>query len=149
MNVLDMLKTDHQTVNKLFSDILLTASNEKEKRRELLGQLREELIRHSHAEEKVFYPPLREKQPSHDLIEEGLHEHHSIEERLSHINAIPLDSDDWVDQVQSLKDCVEHHVREEEGEIFPKARQLLGDQELESMSQRMEEAKRQEGPIPH
>lgn len=147
MNALDLLKFDHETVNKLFSSLSLTSSAEKSKREELFGSLKNALIRHAHAEEKEFYPPLREKQQTHDIVEEGIHEHHVMEERLQKVAGIPMDSDDWLDAVESLKDCVQHHVREEEGQIFPKARQLLGDEELERMAGRIESAKAQEGPI--
>lgn len=147
MNALDLLKFDHEAVNKLFSSILLTSSADKARRQELLGALKEALIRHAHAEEKVFYPPLREKSQVHDLVEEGIHEHHAMEERLRRLAGIPMDSDDWIDAVEALKDRVQHHVHEEESEIFPKARQLLGDDELDRMAGRLETAKKQEGPI--
>lgn len=147
MNALDLLKFDHEAVNKIFSAILLTSSADRAKREELFAALKDALIRHAHAEEKVFYPPLREKKQSHDIVEEGIHEHHVMEERLNKVAAIPMDSDDWLDAMESLKDCVQHHVHEEESEIFPKARQLLGDAELDSMGDRIQQAKAQEGPI--
>jgi hemerythrin superfamily protein len=147
MNALELLKFDHETVNKMFSSLLLTSSADKAKREEMFGALKDALIRHAHAEEKVFYPPLREKEESHDIVEEGINEHHVMEDRLNKIAAIPMDSDDWLDAVESLKECVQHHVREEEGEIFPKAQRLLGDDELERMAGRLETAKKQEGPI--
>ncbi len=147
MNALELLKFDHETVDKIFASILLTSSVDKAKREELFGALKDALLRHAHAEEKVFYPPLRERKPSHDLVEDGIHEHHVMEERLNRMAAIPMDSDDWLDAVESLKDCVQHHVREEESEIFPKARQLLGDDELDRMGDRIQQAKAQEGPI--
>ncbi|HSW51129.1 MAG TPA: hemerythrin domain-containing protein [Bryobacteraceae bacterium] len=147
MNVLEMLRFDHQSVDKIFHSIMLTSSSDKAKREELFGALKEALIKHAHAEEKVFYPPLREKQQAHDIIEEGIHEHHSVEDQLQKMSSIPADSDDWLDAVQHLKDSVQHHVQEEENEIFPKAEQLLGSQRLDQMGDEVEQAKQQEGPI--
>ncbi|MGE5545818.1 MAG: hemerythrin domain-containing protein [Solirubrobacterales bacterium] len=147
MNVLDLLHDDHETVNRLFSDILSTSSADQSRRRQLFGALKEALIKHAHAEEKVFYPPLHEKRQAHDLIEEGIHEHHSMEDLLHKAETVPMDSDDWLDRVQSLKECVEHHVHEEESEVFPKARQLMDGQELDRLGDQIERAKAQEGPI--
>jgi hemerythrin superfamily protein len=146
MNVLDLLHTDHQTVDKLFAELLSTPSTRKARREELFATLKSELIRHSHAEEKVFYPPLREKKQSHDVVEEGIGEHHHVEDLLARMEAIPADSDDWLDSVQKLKECVEHHVREEEGEIFDDARSLLGEQVLEAMTDRIRQVKQAELP---
>lgn len=147
MNVLELLRFDHQSVNTIFQSILLTSSADKAKREELFGTLKEALVKHAHAEEKVFYPPLRERQQAHDLIEEGLHEHHSVEDQIARMAAIPADSDDWIDAVQHLKECVQHHVNEEENEIFPKAEQLLGRQRLDQMGDEVEQAKAQEGKL--
>lgn len=144
MNVLELLKQDHQTVDRLFSKVLSTSSADKARRDELFATLRGELLRHAHAEEKVFYPPLREKRESHDIVEEGIGEHHHVEELLTRLEAIPSDSDDWIDAVQSLKDCVQHHVREEEGEIFDDARKLLGEQALDRMTEEIRQAKQAE-----
>ncbi|MGE5504230.1 MAG: hemerythrin domain-containing protein [Actinomycetota bacterium] len=144
MNVLDLLHTDHETVSKLFAEMLSTPSTRKGRREELFATLKSELIRHSHAEEKVFYPPLREKKQSHDIVEEGIGEHHHVEDMLAQMDAIPADSDDWLDSVQKLKECVDHHVREEEGEIFDDARSLLDEQVLEGMTDQIRQAKRDE-----
>lgn len=144
MNVLELLKQDHQTVDRLFASMLNTSSADKGRREELFRTLKSELIRHAHAEEKVFYPPLRDKQEAHDIVEEGIGEHHRVEELLRRMETIPADSDDWIDELQSVRDCVRHHVREEEGEIFDDARKLLGEQVLEGMTEKIEEAKRGE-----
>ncbi len=144
MNVLDLLKQDHQTVDALFSTMLSTSSADKAHREELFKTLKTELVRHAHAEEKVFYAPLRDKQEAHDVIEEGIGEHHHVEELLQKMEAVPADSDDWLDQLQGVRQCVQHHVEEEEGEIFDDARKLLSAQTLEGMTEKMREAKRNE-----
>lgn len=149
MNVLEVLKDDHATVDRLFANILSTASNDKSQRQKLFESLKTALIAHAHAEEQVFYPPLREKQQSHDIVEEGIEEHHQVEAMLRKMQSIPMDSDDWIDAVQKLKEDVQHHVREEESEIFPKARQLLGDQTLDGMTENLMRVKEQEAKSAH
>lgn len=145
MNVLDVLHDDHAVVERLFSDILQTSSANKARRQELFHALREAFIKHSHAEEKVFYPTLRDKKPSHDLVEHGLDEHHEVEAMLAKVESIPADSDDWIDAVEALHAKIKDHVEEEETGIFPKARQLLGEGELNQMTGRFLRTKDREG----
>lgn len=147
MNVLDVLKDDHATVERLFSTIMATSSSDKSQREKLFQSLKEAVIKHAHAEEKIFYPPLRDKQPAHDMIEHGLDEHHSVEKLLQKMDNIPADSDDWIDTLENIHMKIKDHVEEEEGEVFPKAQQLLGDSELDQMTDRFLQTKEKEGPI--
>lgn len=148
MNVLDVLHDDHAVAERLFSDILRTSSADKARREELFHTLKEALIKHSHAEEKVFYPQLRDKKPAHDLIEHGTDEHHQVEKLLSQMDNIPADSDDWLDTLETIHAKVKDHVEEEENDIFPKARQLLGEGELNQLTDRFMRTKERERPSP-
>lgn len=148
MNVLDVLHDDHAVAERLFSDILRTSSADKARREELFQTLKEALIKHSHAEEKVFYPQLRDKKPAHDMIEHGVDEHHKVEQLLSKMDTIPADSDDWLDALEDIHAKVKDHVEEEENDIFPKARQLLGDGELNQLTERFMRTKEREKPNP-
>lgn len=147
MNILEVLKDDHATVERLFSTIMATSSRDKKRREELFHVLKEAVLKHAHAEEKVFYPPLREKQPSHDMVEHGLDEHHSVETLLQKMDNIPADSDDWIDTLENIHMKIKDHVAEEEHDIFPKAQQLLGESELDQMTGRFLQTKEKEGPI--
>lgn len=147
MNVLEVLKDDHATVERLFTNTLSTSSADRARREKLFHALKEAIIKHAHAEEKVFYPPLRDKPQAHDIIEHGLDEHHTVERLLQKMDGIPADSDDWVDTLESIHEKIKDHVEEEESEIFPKAEQLLGDQELDRMTDNFLKTKGQEGPI--
>lgn len=146
MNLLDVLHDDHAVVERLFSDILRTSSADKARRQELFQALREAFVKHSHAEEKVFYPTLRDKKPSHDLIEHGLDEHHEVESLFDKMTAIPADSDDWIDTLETIHAKIKDHVEEEETGVFPKARQLLGEGELNQMTERFLRTKERERP---
>lgn len=147
MNVLDVLKDDHATVERLFTNILAVSSADKARREKLFHALKEAIIKHSHAEEKIFYPPLREKQQAHDLIEHGVDEHHAVEQLLQRMDGIPADSDDWVDTLESIHEKIKDHVEEEEGDVFRQARQLLGDRELDRMTEAFLATKEKEGPV--
>jgi hemerythrin superfamily protein len=147
MNVLEVLKDDHAVVERLFSTILATPSTDKGRREELFHSLKEAVIKHAHAEEKIFYPPLREKQQAHDMVEHGMDEHHSVEKLLQRMEGIPADSDDWIDTLESIHAKLKDHVEEEEHEIFPQAEKLLGDGTLDQMTERFLKTKEQEGPV--
>jgi hemerythrin superfamily protein len=146
MNVLDVLHDDHAVTERLFSTLLRTSSADKARREELFHTLKEALIKHSHAEEKVFYPMLRDKQPAHDMIEHGIDEHHQVESLLSRMDSIPADSDDWLDTLETIHAKVQDHVQEEENDVFPKARQLLGEGELNQLTERFMRTKERERP---
>lgn len=147
MNVLEVLKDDHATVERLFSTILSTSSTDKSRREELFHALKEAVIKHAHAEEKIFYPPLRDKQQAHDMVEHGMDEHHSVERLLQQMEGIPADSDDWIDTLENIHAKIKDHVDEEEQEIFPQAEKLLGNGTLDQMTDRFLKTKEQEGPI--
>lgn len=147
MNLLEVLRDEHATVERLFSDILRTSSADRARREQLFHALKEAIIKHAHAEEKVFYPPLREKQQSHDMVEHGIDEHHQVENLLQTLDGIPADSDEWMDKLENIHAKIKDHVQEEEGDIFPKAEQLLGGQELDRMTENFMRSKEQEGSI--
>ncbi|CAA7622611.1 hemerythrin domain-containing protein [Magnetospirillum sp. UT-4] len=146
MNVLDVLKDDHATVERLFSTILATSATDLGRRNQLFDALKEAILKHAHAEEAVFYPALRDRQPAHDMVEHGIGEHHAVAGLLARMNGIPADSDDWIDTLGTIREKLLDHVREEEGDIFPKARQLLGDDRLDEMARTFLSAKEHDRP---
>ncbi|MBY0430008.1 MAG: hemerythrin domain-containing protein [Rhodospirillales bacterium] len=144
MDVFEILKKDHERARALFAQIEQDSSHNRKNREDLFNKLKKELIAHAHVEEKVFYPALRDKKPTHDEIVEGINEHHQVETLLSRMEAIPIDSDEWMDAVRDLKRKVEHHVHEEEDEIFPKARKVLSDSQFEPLADMVQDARKQE-----
>lgn len=147
MNVLDVLKDDHAMVERLFSTIMATSSRDKGRREQLFHALKDAVLKHAHAEEKIIYPLLRDKQSAHTMIEHGVDEHHSVETLLQKMDRIPADSDDWIDTLENIHMKLEDHVAEEEHGIFPKAQQLLGKDELDRMTDRFLQTKENEGPF--
>lgn len=124
MNVFEVLKKDHQEARSLFQQIEGLGASKS--RHELFQKLKDELLRHTKAEEAAFYPQIKDQQQTHDLVEEAYHEHDQVEQMLSRIDGMPPDSDEWMQAVRKLRESVEHHVQEEENELFPKAAKLLG-----------------------
>lgn len=139
MNVYEVLKRDHQEARILFQKIEgLGPSNT---RQQMFEKLKDLLTRHSKAEEKLFYPKLRDQTQTHDLVEDAFQEHHHIDELLANMETLAPDSDQWLAALHTLSECVEHHVQEEESQMFPKAQPLLG-AEAEALGDKIEREER-------
>ena len=89
-------------------------------------------------EEEVFYPPLRENKKTHDIVLEGYQEHHVADLIMDELLDMPVDAEMWQAKAKVLKENIEHHIEEEEDEMFKKARKVLSDEQLEELGTRME-----------
>ncbi len=139
MNAVEMLVDDHNQLKKLFGKVRETES-EKEKRN-LFEQIKTVLDAHTHIEEEVFYPAVREKEEIEDIVMEGLQEHHQADLFIREIENLAGGSDVFVPKLQVLMEGVEHHIDEEEKEMFPKVRDQFSGSELDEMASRMQKAK--------
>lgn len=144
MNVFELLKQGHERVRRLFSELAKTQGRQKQARQDLFHQLKRELLAHSHAEERVFYPKLVDQPPAHDIIEDGINEHHQVEKLLHRIEGMPVETEEWMSAVTDLDQMFEHHTREEEARVFPKARQLLRDDQFEPIGTQVEQVENEE-----
>ena len=139
MNALDLIKQDHKRLKKLLESTLEAKESEREAR---MDHLRTELVAHERMEEEVLYPRLRDERKTRDSILEGYEEHHVADVILDELLDVPPETDLWKAKVKVLKENVEHHMDEEEDELFKKARAVLDKRELESLGERMERIKR-------
>src|SRR5690606_24934118 len=114
---------DHDTVKALL-DRLVTLPDEtaKEEREQLIDEIRDELIPHSRAEEAVFYNTLRTFEELRSKMRHAMGEHLNAETLLRTLQVKDKFDADWKKTAESLKDALEHHIEEEEGEIFAMAR---------------------------
>lgn len=144
MNVFEVLKQDHQKAREIFGKIAETSNGATKTREDLFNKLKTELLAHAHAEEKHFYPMLKNKEAVGDLVKEGIHEHHDVERKLKSLEGKPTNNDEWLKSVEQLKEAVEHHVKEEEQEIFPKAQRILEARQVDDLGDRIKQAEAQE-----
>ena len=145
MDALELLKKDHQTVARLFDEL---EAGDAAARRQTFPRLKQELDAHAHAEETVFYPALRERPETRELMPEAYAEHNEVKLMLAELEE-QLDAAgeaEWTETLAELRENVEHHVEEEEGEMFPLARKALGPEQIEQLGARMQEAKQQQQP---
>jgi hemerythrin superfamily protein len=136
MNAIDLLKRDHERMKTLMTRAV-TAGGES-RREELIERLMTDLVAHERMEEEVFYPPLRDNPKTHDIVLEGYEEHHVADVILNELLETPADTDIWHAKMKVLQESIEHHIKEEEDEMFKKARKVFSDAELEELGQRME-----------
>lgn len=141
MDVISLLKADHKKVKDLFEKLEPTTERGIKTGTEFFRTLKEALDAHAYIEETYFYPVLEKSKATHDIALEAVEEHAIVKELLAELDELPKDDESWGVKLKVLKDNVEHHVEEEEGEMFKKARQVLSDDELESLGARMEKAK--------
>jgi hemerythrin superfamily protein len=143
MNAFQLLKEDHQKVSGLFQQIEPTTERAEKTRTELFAKLREELDIHAQIEEKVFYPAIKQAAETREIVLEGFEEHHVIKMLLKELEAVPVDTEQWSAKFKVLQENVEHHVEEEEGEMFQKARQVLSEDDIDSLGEQMQQLKQQ------
>ena len=134
-----MLKEDHQKVKGLFQEIRKSSDGSRQK--ELFDKIDTELEIHTHIEEAVFYPAIEEQEELKDMVAEALEEHHQAKELLQQLETLTVDNHDFGSKLRQLMEAVEHHVEEEEGEMFPKIREVFDENELEQLGEDLESAK--------
>jgi hemerythrin superfamily protein len=138
MNAVKLLKADHQEVSALFDKF---ESAEAEEQGDIAEQICQMLTVHAQIEEELLYPAAREalEDDGADLVDEATVEHASVKELVSQIESA-ASSDDLIDaKFKVLGDYVTHHVKEEEGELFPKLEKT--DLDLDAMGAQLAERK--------
>jgi hypothetical protein len=141
MNALTLLKEDHDRVKKMLAEGEQTTERAEKTRTELYMRLKSDLQIHERMEEEILYPALKEQPKSEDIAYEGFEEHHVVDEIFAELEETPVDSPEWTAKFKVAKENLEHHIEEEEGEMFRLTRQLFSDDELEQMGMRMQEIK--------
>ena len=142
MNALDLLEEDHKKMKKLLEDLDSTTERGVKTREELFAKVKTELKIHETIEEEILYPALKEHPKAKEIVLEGYEEHHVADTILSEIQDVPVDDERWGAKLSVLKENIEHHIEEEEDEMFKKARDIFEADELEQMGTRMEERKK-------
>ena len=122
----DLLDADHKAVKKMFKEYdELTSSRARsaaQKKKDLAMQICQELTVHAQVEEEIFYPALRAAMKETDLIDEAAVEHQTAKDLIAQIQGAGEPDEMFDAKVKVLGEYIDHHVKEERGEIFPKAR---------------------------
>jgi hemerythrin superfamily protein len=136
-----LLAKDHKEVKALFKryEKLSKAEADGSERQELAEQICQMLTVHAQIEEEIFYPAVREAEVEEDLLDEAEVEHASAKDLIAQIQSMSPEDDLYDAKVTVLGEYINHHVQEEEGQMFPKARRAKVD--LEGLAGRLTERK--------
>ena len=143
MDALTLLKNDHDKVKDLLAELESTTERGVKTRTELFDRIKTELTVHEIIEEEIFYPTLKQHPKAKDIVLEAYEEHDVVNILMGELSALPVDDETWGAKAKVMKENVEHHMEEEEGEMFQKARQVFDKDELEDLGSRMEQRKAQ------
>ena len=141
MDAIALLKADHDKVKKMLAEGEETTERAEKTRTELFDTLKAELMIHERIEEEIFYPALKSHPKARDIVLEGYEEHHVVDEIMGELEATPVTDETWGAKFKVMKENIEHHIEEEEGEMFKQARQVFDTDELEALGARMMELK--------
>lgn len=128
MTITDLLTQDHREAEMLMSQL------DGKGDQETFGRLKNALTMHTQIEEEIFYPAMEDFEESEELIEIAYQEHNDVDQILEEMSATEAASEDFQELLRQLKESVDHHVQEEENQLFPLAETLLGIEMLEEMA---------------
>ena len=137
MDALKLIKDDHEKMRKLLTELESTTERGVKTREELFATIKGDLTIHEIIEEEIFYPALKEHPKAKDIVLEGYEEHHVVDVVMAELEDLPVDDESWGAKAKVMKENVEHHMEEEEGDMFRQARAIFDRQELEELGDRM------------
>ena len=148
MEIIKLLKTDHREVEAMFNEYEKLGERAFSTKEHLAQKIVFALETHTKIEEALFYPELEQSAATSDMIREALIEHAHAKELVAEIKMGKASAEDFDAKVKVLKDMIEPHVKEEEGDLFPAAEDVLGKERLEAMGEAAEEMKMKEEEQP-
>lgn len=150
MDAITLLKTDHEEVEQLFKAYEKLGSRAYKGKQETVARIVKALSVHAGIEEQVFYPAVRaEVSGVNGEVLEAIEEHHVVKWLLNELEHLEPDAENYDAKVSVLMENVRHHVKEEEGELFPDVRKALGRKRLAEVGEELEAAKRLAPTSPH
>jgi hemerythrin superfamily protein len=155
MEATQLLKTDHEKVTQLFRRFnggggvtglvrRMTGNVASSERQAALEGICRELTIHAAIEEEIFYPALR-RTGDDELgrqVDEALREHGQVKRMVRSLEGRSADAEGVTEEVNALQECVDHHVNEEENEMFPRVHEVIGNRERAELGQQMRERKK-------
>ena len=141
MDAIAQLKADHVKVKRLLTELETTTERGVKTRAELFSTIKGELTLHEIVEEEIFYPELKAHPKAKDIVLEGYQEHHVVDVLMGELESLDVSDETWGPKALVMKENIEHHIEEEEGEMFRQARQVFDAAELDDLGARMEARK--------
>lgn len=136
MNIFTYLKQDHRKVSNLLSDVV--DAEEMPLRLEIFSEIYKELTLHAESEQKTFYKAINKTKKSEEEVDHAKDEHKEIKDLLKQLKNSKVSESEWLITFGELKSMVEHHVKEEEDDIFPLAKKILSATQTQTLVEDME-----------
>jgi iron-sulfur cluster repair protein YtfE (RIC family) len=140
MDILKLIEEDHKKTMKGLDELEETKERDTAARKKTWTMLEQDLLAHMKGEEEILYPALQEE--IEDKILEAIEEHQLVKMASSVLDETPASDKRWLAKLKVIKENIEHHVEEEEDEIFEAAKEKISKDKLEEMGKRFEEVKR-------
>lgn len=141
MDAITLLTTDHDRMRELLAKLGSTTERGVKTRTELFATIKGELTVHELIEEEIFYPELKAHPKAKDIVLEGYEEHHVVDLVMAELEDLAVDDEVWGAKAKVMQENVEHHMEEEEGDMFKTARSVFDKAELDDLGRRMEARK--------
>ncbi len=138
MDALTLLKQDHDQVKKDLADLLKVPLDG---RAALFRKVEIEVRAHETIEEDILYPALKQHPDARQEVLEAFEEHHVVDTIMGELMRLPVDDETWHAKAQVMGEELDHHIGEEESEMFPEARKAFDGSTLEEMGRRMADRK--------
>jgi hemerythrin-like domain-containing protein len=144
MDAIEMLKADHEKVKGLFRQYEAAGDRAYQKKQSIAEEVFTEITVHSTLEEELFYPAVKAEtdKQGQELVAESVEEHHVVAMLIEELKALDPKDERYDAKFTVLMENIEHHIEEEEDELFPEAEDVLGD-EIEDLGAQMKERKDQ------
>jgi hemerythrin-like domain-containing protein len=143
MDIYQRLTQDHHTHRELACKITET-EGDSEERRSLWTQFKSDVEAHAAAEEQAFYGVMIQKPEGQDKARHSISEHEEISELIEELSKLEMSSSGWLQKFNKLNDRLEHHMDEEENEIFKRAENLIKDDKAIELADAFDQKKKQE-----
>jgi hemerythrin superfamily protein len=138
MNAIEMLKKQHREVEELFETLEGAGEGAMKTKERVFEQLADALAVHAEIEEKIFYPESKDAAAdTEELLREAVEEHLSVKRVIADLMQTGPEDEQFDARCKVLKEQIEHHVKEEEEELFPKVKKACSKEQLEDMGERM------------
>jgi len=137
MNAVTMLEDEHVALKRLLRELDATTERAVKTRTELLSRVTDALLAHETIEEELFYPALKRHPRAKDIVLEGIEEHNVVDSLLGELTTLAVDDEKWGAKAGVMIENIEHHIEEEETDMFVKARQVFSPVELRELGEAM------------
>ncbi|WP_136636995.1 hemerythrin domain-containing protein [Pseudooceanicola onchidii] len=142
-SIYDAIKKDHDRHRELL-DIIVETEGASDDRKSAWDELYRDIKSHSAAEEETFYSKLLTQTWGQDAARHSVHEHAEMDEILEELREMDMSSSGWLTRFKTLKHDYEHHMEEEENEVFGRAKEVIDDGELDGYGDRFLKRKKEE-----